>query len=148
MSNLDLDTRTRAPLPLTALTAMVVLAAVLANLGLYITARALGASMRIDPYGSAPNHLVIGGDVAWKTAAPLLLGVVLLLLLALTGVRWRWLTTAGILAGAAVAVGISPVVFMGSHDAITGATLAGMHLLTGAAYVGIGTWIRARMQIG
>src|SRR5690625_1361819 len=145
MSTLDLNTHTRARLPLSALTVLVALGAVLANLGLYTGARLLGASMRIDPYGSTPNHLVIGGDVAWKTAAPLLLGVGLL---AITGTRWPRLTTAGILLGAAVAVGTSPVVFTGSHDAVTGAALAGMHLLTGAAYVGIGMRIRARARGG
>ena len=109
--------------------------AVALNVALFAIGRATGAALRVDPGWGEPNHLIILGDVVWKTVVPLALGAVVL---ALTARRSARLTTITIVAGSAVA-GISiPFVAMGAHDALTAVLLSGMHAVTGMAYVVIG----------
>ncbi|WP_193312963.1 DUF6069 family protein [Georgenia subflava] len=125
----------------TLLTVACVAAATAANLGLFAVGRATDAALRVDPGVGAPNHPVIVGDVAWKTAVPLALGALVLALIARRSRRW---TTVVTIAGAAVAAVSIPFVFTGSHDTVTGVLLSGMHTITGLAYVVIG--LRARMS--
>ncbi|WP_043502537.1 DUF6069 family protein [Georgenia sp. SUBG003] len=121
------------------LTAISIAAATAANLGLYAVGRLTDATLLIDPGAGAPDHLIVPGDVAWKTAAPLALGA---LVLALVGRRSRRWVTVLIVAGAAVAAVSVPLVLANAHDAVTGTLLASMHTITALAYVVIGA--RAR----
>lgn len=116
-----------------------ILLATAANLGLYAIGRATSAALRIDPGVGEANHLIIPGDVAWKTAVPLALGALVLLLLARRSRRW---TTITIIAGAVVVLITIPFVFTGAHDLTTGLLLAGMHTIGGLAYILIGTTVR------
>lgn len=120
-----------------------IVVATVANLGLYVIGRAVNAALLIDPAAGEPNHLIIPGDVAWKTAVPLALGALVLALIARRSRRW---TTITIVAGV-VAVLISiPFVFAGAHDLTTGLLLAGMHTIAGLAYTLIGTTARAKAK--
>lgn len=115
--------------------AVCIVVAVAANLGLYAIGRATDAALRIDPGLGGSNHLIIPGDVAWKTAVPLTLGALALVLIAQHSRRW---TIISIIAGA-IAVAISiPFVLTGAHDLNTGLLLTGMHTIGGLAYVVIG----------
>lgn len=112
-----------------------ILVATAVNLGLYAVGLATGAALRLDPGMGEPNHLIIPGDVAWKTAVPLALGALALALIARRSRRW---TVIVIIAGI-VAVGISiPFVLAGAHDVTTGLLLAGMHTVGGLTYLVIG----------
>jgi hypothetical protein len=117
------------------LTAISIAAATAANLGLYAVGRWTDATLLVDPGAGAPNHLIIPGDVAWKTAVPLAVGALVLALVARRSRRWVTVLT---VAGAAVAAVSMPFVFMNAHDAVTGTLLASMHALTALAYVAIG----------
>ncbi|PFG41041.1 hypothetical protein ATJ97_3587 [Georgenia soli] len=121
------------------LTAISIAAATAANLGLYAVGRWTDATLLVDPGAGAPNHLVIPGDVAWKTAVPLAVGALVLALVARRSRRWVTVLT---VAGVTLAAVSMPFVFMNAHDAVTGALLTSMHALTALAYVVIGT--RAR----
>ncbi|MGC0143518.1 DUF6069 family protein [Pseudactinotalea sp. Z1732] len=130
------DRRSRSP-------ALVIIACILiataANLGLYAIGRATDAALRIDPGAGEANHLIIPGDVAWKTAVPLALGALVLALLARRSRRW---TTIAIIAGAVAVLITIPFVLTGAHDLTTGLLLAGMHTIGGLAYILIGTTVR------
>src|SRR5699024_9039872 len=54
---------------------VVVIVATLVNLGLYLTGRVAGATLRLDPAVGPANHQITAPDVAWKTAVPLAAGV-------------------------------------------------------------------------
>jgi len=114
-------------------------AATAVNLGLYAVGRWTYATLRVDPGAGSPNHLIIPGDVAWKTAVPLAAGALVLALVARRSRRWVAVLT---VAGAVVAAVSMPFVFMNAHDAVTGVLLASMHATTALAYVVIGS--RAR----
>ncbi|WP_434080342.1 DUF6069 family protein [Sanguibacter sp. Z1732] len=116
-----------------------ILIATAANLGLYAIGRATDAALRIDPGAGEANHLIIPGDVAWKTAVPLALGALVLALLARRSRRW---TTIAIIAGAVAVLITIPFVLTGAHDLTTGLLLAGMHTIGGLAYILIGTTVR------
>ncbi|GAB3192799.1 DUF6069 family protein [Nesterenkonia suensis] len=73
--------RTGATRPLIITGAVVVLVTTTLNLGVFLTAQALGASLRLDPPGQDPNHLLWWVDVLWKTALPLAIGIALVALL-------------------------------------------------------------------
>jgi len=121
------------------LTAFSVAAATAANLGLYAVGRLTDATLLVDPGAGAPNHLIIPGDVAWKTAVPLAVGALVLALVARRSRRWVTVLT---VAGATIAAVSMPFVFMNAHDAVTGTLLASMHAITALAYVAIGMWAR------
>lgn len=87
-----------------------------------------------DPGLGRPDHLVVPGDVAWKTVVPL--GALVLGLVARRSRRWA---TRTIVAGAVVAAVSVPFVVIGAHDLATGLVLAGMHSTVALAYVVIGT---------
>lgn len=120
-----------------------IVVATVANLGLYVIGRVANAALRIDPGAGESNHLIVPGDVAWKTALPLGLAALVLVLIARRSGRW---TTITIVAGV-VAVLISiPFVLTGAHDLTTGFLLAGMHTIAGLAYALIGTAARAHAK--
>lgn len=117
------------------LTAISAAAATAANLGLYAVGRWTDATLLVDPGAGPPNHLIVPGDIAWKTAVPLVVGAVVLALVARRSRRWVTVLTG---AGVAVAAVSMPFVFMNAHDAGTGTLLVSMHALTALAYVAIG----------
>ncbi|MGC0273096.1 DUF6069 family protein [Pseudactinotalea sp. Z1739] len=130
------DRRSRSP---ALVTIACILIATAANLGLYAIGRATDAALRIDPGAGEANHLIIPGDVAWKTAVPLALGALVLALLARRSRRW---TTIAIIAGAVAVLITIPFVLIGAHDLTTGLLLAGMHTIGGLAYILIGKAVR------
>ena len=106
------------------------------NLALFAIGRGTDATLRVDPGLGEPNHLIVGGDVAWKTVVPLALGALVVSLVARRSRRW---TTIVIVAGAAAAGVSIPFVVTGAHDTTTGVLLAGMHTVAGLTFVAIGT---------
>jgi hypothetical protein len=120
-------------------TASCIVAATAVNLGLYAVGRWADAALMVDPGVGAPNHLIVPGDVAWKTAVPLAVGAVVLAANSRRSRRWTTVVTVG---GAALAAVSIPFVFTNAHDAVTGVLLASMHTSTALAYVLIGTTAR------
>lgn len=112
-----------------------VVAATGVNLGLYALGRAIGAALRIDPGLGEPDQSIVVGDVAWKTAVPLVLGAFTLGLIARHSHRWASIVT---IAGFLVVLVSIPFVLAGAHDLPTGFLLAAMHTTAGLAYVSIG----------
>lgn len=104
------------------------------SVALYAIGRGVGAALRVDPGLGEPDHLIIV-DVVWKTAVPLALGAVVLVLIARRSRRW---TTIAIVAGAVVAAMSGPFVFTGAHDTSTGVLLSSMHAIGGLTCVVIG----------
>lgn len=127
----------RGPRParLATVTVLGIAAATAANLGLYAIGLGTDATLRVDPGLGEPNHLVTGIDVAWKTALPLAAGALVLRVVSPRSHRARRVI---LVAGAAVALGSVPFVIAAAHDPLTGAVLAGMHTISGVAYLVIG----------
>ncbi|NED98364.1 hypothetical protein G1H11_23985 [Phytoactinopolyspora alkaliphila] len=121
--------------------AVCIVVATVANLGLYAIGKAADAALRIDPGAGEPNHVIVPGDVAWKTAVPLALGALMLALIARRSRRW---TMIAIVAGVAGVIITIPFVLTGAHDLTTGLLLAGMHTIGGLTYAVIG--MRARLN--
>lgn len=109
---------------------LLVLAVTLLNLGVHAAARALGASMRLDPPGQEPNHLIPWFDVAWKSALPLAVGLVLLALAR----RSRRGVTVLLIAVLVVFVPTSAVPALVAHDTPTSVALLLLHLLPVAGF--------------
>lgn len=128
---------TQRPLVLTG--AVVVLVATALNLGVFFAAQALGASLRLDPPGQEPNHLLWWVDVAWKTALPLAVGIALVALLRRSR---RGLLT--LLIAALIVFGpTSAVPPSVAHDGITAAALALLHLIPLTAFALVAFRVRA-----
>ncbi|NOJ61427.1 DUF6069 family protein [Arthrobacter sp. 260] len=119
------------------------LVAATVNLGLYAIGKGAGAALRVDPGVGAPNHLIIPGDVVWKTLLPIVLGACLLAFTAHRSPRW---TATVMVAGAAVAAISVQFVLVGAHDLLTGVLLACMHTAAGLAFVLLA--LRVRPDLG
>ncbi|WP_277050024.1 DUF6069 family protein [Ruania albidiflava] len=117
----------------------VVIVATVVNLGLYLTGRVAGATLRLDPAVGPANHQITAPDVAWKTAVPLAAGVLVLLLVRRRSIRWL---TALTVLGVIVALGTGAVPPLGAHDPLTGVLLAAMHTVPGVAIALVGFALR------
>ena len=120
-----------------------ILIATAVNLGLYALGRASSATMTIDPGLGSPGHVIAVLDVVWKTAVPLALGLLLVILFARRSRRWVVFIVA---LGAVVALsGLGPL--PGAHDPITGVLLMCMHVTSGVAFAVLGTMcLRGRLR--
>ncbi|GAA3064578.1 MULTISPECIES: DUF6069 family protein [Actinomycetes] len=127
----------RRPLP--TLGAVVVLVATLLNLGVFFTAHALGASLRLDPLGQEPGHLLRWVDVAWKTALPLAIGIGLVALLRRSR-RGLLVLLVAVLIVFGPTSAVPPSV---AHDGITAAALALLHLIPLAAFTVVALRVRS-----
>lgn len=115
--------------------AVATLTATALNVGCYILARAVGATLLLDPGVGPSNHLVTGLDVAWKTFVTVAAGA-LVVWLANRRSR-RWATGVIVLGGVFAALSI-PLPVLGAHDPLTAAMLFALHTVAGAAFVLIG----------
>lgn len=123
--------------------AAVVLVLTLLNLAVYGTARALGASMRLDPLGQEPNHFIPWFDVVWKTALPLALGVTILWMVR----RSRPGVTILLIAVLVIFVPSSAVPAGVAHEGLTGAALLLLHLLPTAGFTVLVLRVRANQPV-
>lgn len=119
-----------------ATTAVVVTATATAlNVGCCLLARALGATLLLDPAAGPSNHLVTGFDVAWKTFVPVAAGALVVWLAARRSRRWA---TGVIVLGGVLAALSTPLPVLGAHDPLTATMLSALHVVAGAAFVLIG----------
>lgn len=105
------------------------------NLACFGVARAVGATLLVDPGIGPANHLVTGVDVAWKTAVPVLAGS---LVVWLAAQRSRRAASGVIVLGGVLAALSIPLPLLGAHDPRTATTLLALHTIAGAAFVLIG----------
>jgi hypothetical protein len=135
----DATTRSRSVLQVAAIGA---LAATVANVALWAGGRAADVGFLVTPLVGDPATTQVGVvEVVLTTLLTFAAGSAVLALAARRSRRWVPVVMA---AAAVVAVVSAGGPLWAAHDTATGALLAAMHLVTGAAFVATAARVRAR----
>jgi hypothetical protein len=137
-SPLDAIPRSRSALQVAAIGA---LAATVANVALWAGGRAADVGFRVSPPAGLPAMEVGVVLVVLTTLLTFAVGSAVLALAARRSRRWVRVVMAAAAVFAVVSAG-GPL--SAAHDTATGALLAAMHLVTGAAFVATAAKVRAR----
>jgi hypothetical protein len=137
-STLDAIPRHRSALQVAAIGA---LAATVANVALWAGGRAADVGFRVSPPAGLPAFQVGIVLVVLTTLVTFAVGSAVLALAARRSRRWVRIVMAAAAVFAVVSVG-GPL--SAAHDTATGALLATMHLVTGAAFVATAARVRGR----
>jgi hypothetical protein len=137
-SPLDAIPRSRSALQVAAIGA---LAATVANVALWAGGRAADVGFRVSPPAGLPAMEVGVVLVVLTTLLTFAVGSAVLALAARRSRRWVRVVMAAAAVFAVVSAG-GPL--SAAHDTATGALLATMHLVTGAAFVATAAKVRAR----
>jgi hypothetical protein len=137
-SSLDPTPRRRSDLQVAAIGA---LAATVANVALWAGGRAADVGFRVRPPAGLPAFPV---GVVLVVLTTLLTFAVGSAVLALAARRSRWWVRIVMAAAAVFAVVSAGGPLSAAHDTATGALLATMHLITGAAFVATAARVRGR----
>jgi hypothetical protein len=137
-SSLDAMPRSRSALQVAAIGA---LAATVANVALWAGGRAADVGFRVSPPAGLPAFQVGIVLVVLTTLVTFAVGSAVLALAARRSRRWVRIVMAAAAVFAVVSAG-GPL--SAAHDTATGALLAAMHLVTGAAFVATAARVRER----
>jgi hypothetical protein len=137
-SSLDATPRRRSDLQVAAIGA---LAATVANVALWAGGRAADVGFRVSPPAGLPAFQVGVVLVVLTTLLTFAVGSAVLALAARRSRRWVRIVMAAAAVFAVVSAG-GPL--SAAHDTATGALLATMHLVTGAAFVATAARVRGR----